>query len=207
VRRDEGIKISTQLRPGRQRLSRDEVKDHQRTRILGALETAMSANGYHDTSVADIIKAAGVSRQTFYELFSSKQDCFMAGWARRQQTVIEAVADTSASAAPMERFATLLHAYLTVMANNPALSRLYLLGVYAAGADAMVERLTMQRQFVAVVAHVLDARGDEDRFACRALVSAISTLVTNALVDDDPQALLALYEPLLDVARRLLTPR
>ena len=167
----------------------------------------MAANGYQDTSVADIIKAAGVSRQTFYELFSSKQDCFMAGWGRRQGTVIKAVIDTSASTAPMDRFSTLLQAYLAVMARDPSLSRLYLVGVYAAGAEAMVKRLEMQRQFVDVVARVLDARSDEDRFACQALVSAISTLVTNALVDDDPQAVLALHEPLLGVARRLLGPR
>ena len=107
----------------------------------------------------------------------------------------------------MDRFSALLQAYLAVMARDPALSRLYLVGVYAAGADAMVKRLEMQRQFVAVVARVLDARSDEDRFACQALVSAISTLVTNALVDDDPEAVLALHEPLLGVARRLLTPR
>ena len=207
LRRDKGIKISTQLRPGRHRLSRDEVKDHQRERIFGALETVMAANGYQETSVADIIKAAGVSRQTFYELFGSKQECFLAGWSRRQATVIEAIAEAPASTSPMDRFAALLHAYLGVMARNPALSRLYLVGVYAAGADAMVKRLEMQRQFVAVVSHVLDARCDEDRFACQALVSAVSTLVTNALVEDDPQAILALYEPLLDVARRLLTPR
>ena len=72
---------SKRLRPGRHQLSRDEVRSHQRERIFGALEAVMATQGYSSTSVADIIKSAGVSRQTFYELFTSKQDCFLASYA------------------------------------------------------------------------------------------------------------------------------
>jgi TetR/AcrR family transcriptional regulator len=164
----------------------------------------MPAKGYTDTSVADIIKGAGVSRQTFYQLFESKQDCFLAGWKRRQGAVIKAVVEVPSATSPMERFDNLLQAYLTVMARDPALSGLYLIGVYAAGREAVAKRLEMQRQFVDVVAGVLDARSEQDRFACQALVSAISTLVTNALLEDDSQAVLDLHEPLVVVARQLM---
>ena len=54
----------------------------------------MPAKGYADTSVADVIKGAGVSRQTFYELFTSKQDLFLASWARRQASVVSAIVET-----------------------------------------------------------------------------------------------------------------
>ncbi len=195
---------SKQLRPGRQGLSRDEVRTHQRERIYLALEAEMSAKGYTDTSVADIVKGAGVSRQTFYELFASKQDCFLASYARRQGSVVAAIFETVATDSPLERFAALLHTYLSVMAANPSMSRLYLIGVYAAGPEAVTIRLDLQQQFVEGVAAVFDARTDQNRFACRTLVAAISTLVTNALLDDDPQALANLHQPLVAVARQLM---
>jgi AcrR family transcriptional regulator len=195
---------SKRLRPGRQHLSRDEVRSHQRERIFEGLESAMGAKGYGDTSVADIIKIAAVSRQTFYELFTSKQDCFLASYGRRQGAVMEAIQEAPNEGPPIRRFGALLRNYLTVMSADPGLSRLYLVGVYTAGPEAMAKRLELQQQFVDGVATIFDARSDQDLFMCRALVAAISTMVTNALIDDDPQAVLDLYDPLVEMARRLV---
>lgn len=195
---------SKRLRPGRQHLSRDEVRSHQRERIFEGLESAMGAKGYGDTSVADIIKIAAVSRQTFYELFTSKQDCFLASYGRRQGAVMEAIQEAPNEGPPIRRFGELLRNYLTVMSADPGLSRLYLVGVYTAGPEAMAKRLELQQQFVDGVATIFDARSDQDLFMCRALVAAISTMVTNALIDDDPQAVLDLYDPLVEMARRLV---
>ncbi len=161
------MNVSKRLRPGRHQLSRDEVQTHQRQRIFLALETEMSAKGYADTGVADIIKSAGVSRQTFYELFCSKQDCFIASYGRRQGAVIGAIFATPATNSPMDRFATLLRTYLTVMARDPAISRLYLIGVYTAGPEAVAKRVEMQQQFVDRVAAVFDVRSDQERFSVR----------------------------------------
>ena len=38
----------------------------------------VAERGYPDTRVVDVIEVAGVSRKTFYELFTSKEDCFLA---------------------------------------------------------------------------------------------------------------------------------
>ena len=38
----------------------------------------VAERGYPETRVVDVIEVAGVSRKTFYELFSSKEDCFLA---------------------------------------------------------------------------------------------------------------------------------
>lgn len=194
----------TQLRPGRHRLSRDEVRTHQRERIFLALESVMSAKGYVDASVADVIGAAKVSRQTFYELFTSKQDCFLASYARRQGVLVDAIISTPDDEPPMDRFATLLRNYLAIMANDPGLSRLYLVGVYAAGEDAVAARLMMQQRFVDGVAAVFGAESTQRRFICQALVASISTMVTHALLEDDPQAVLDLYEPLMQMTALLM---
>ncbi len=70
-------------------------------------------------------------------------------------------------------------------------------------AGAIAARLALQQQFVDGVAAVFDAQSEQERFVCQVLVAAISTLVTNAL-EEDPRAVLDLYEPLNRVARQLM---
>lgn len=53
------------------------VVDH-RERLLLALTAALSESEYHDVTIADIVAHARTSKRTFYEHFTSKQDCFMA---------------------------------------------------------------------------------------------------------------------------------
>lgn len=194
------------LRPGRHQLSRDEVRAHQRKRIFTALEQVMSDKGYLDSSVADVIKVAGVSRQTFYQLFTSKQDCFVASYTRRQELLIAKVLDDVAAGTAMERFAVLLRAYLWSIAEDPGRSRIYLVGVYAAGPEAIAHRLALQQQFVDGVATVFDASSTQDRFNCWTVVAAVSAMVTNALLADDADAVLDLYDPVLAMAQRLMVP-
>jgi AcrR family transcriptional regulator len=39
---------------------------------------AVAAKGYAETTIADIVREAGVSRRTFYEHFSTKAECLVA---------------------------------------------------------------------------------------------------------------------------------
>ena len=172
--------------------------------MFKALATVMSEKGYIDTTVADIVKHARVSRPTFYEQFDSKQDCFMAGYARLQQHVIDGVLATPTTGTPMQRFDAMLTNYLTALASDPATSRLYLVEVSAAGPEAMGRRMQMQQRFVTGVASIFKARSKVDRFACQALVAAISQLVTNALVDGGADAVMALRKPLSTYAERAM---
>lgn len=49
-----------------------------RQRLLDGLASAIEANGYRTTTVADVVRAARTSRRTFYEHFDSKEACFVA---------------------------------------------------------------------------------------------------------------------------------
>lgn len=52
--------------------------DATRQLILDAALRLFSANGYHQTTVPEIVKAAGVGHGTFYEYFSSRRDVLIA---------------------------------------------------------------------------------------------------------------------------------
>ncbi|HEY4997252.1 MAG TPA: TetR/AcrR family transcriptional regulator [Solirubrobacteraceae bacterium] len=70
--------IYKRLPHGPHRLDRGEVIRHQRARIYGAMVEAVAESGYEHTSVKQVIGLAGVSRRSFYEQFSNKEECFLA---------------------------------------------------------------------------------------------------------------------------------
>ncbi|MGH3470047.1 MAG: TetR/AcrR family transcriptional regulator, partial [Thermocrispum sp.] len=114
----------SRLPHGRHGLTRDEVERSQRDRLLLAAADAMTEKGYARTVVEDIIKRAGVSRETFYRLFGSKLDCFMAAFERAGELLVNHIADSGSGVAaacePVERFAALFDAYLDGLASNQA---------------------------------------------------------------------------------------
>jgi len=62
---------------GRHGLPREVVAQSQRERLLAAVVRVTAAKGYQASSVADILKEAGVGRETFYKHFNDKEDCFV----------------------------------------------------------------------------------------------------------------------------------
>jgi AcrR family transcriptional regulator len=51
--------------------------ESQRERLLAGIAQAVAANGYRSTTITQIVKAASVSSRAFYELFESKEECFL----------------------------------------------------------------------------------------------------------------------------------
>jgi AcrR family transcriptional regulator len=62
---------------GRHGLPREVVTQSQRERLLAAVVRVTAVKGYQASSVADILKEAGVGRETFYKHFKDKEDCFV----------------------------------------------------------------------------------------------------------------------------------
>lgn len=209
------------LPSGRHRLGREQVVASQRVRMLTAMAEAMQENGYVGTPVAEIIRRAGVSRETFYQQFRSKQDCFIQALdaaADMLTALLETPgtdtgagtgADTGTGAGagvrePAAAFRALLHIYLHTLAERPALARLFLVEIYAVGPEAIDRRSAIQARFRDAVADIFDAHSPEQQFACEALVAAIAQLVGARLVADDLDGLRALEEPLAGLAGRML---
>jgi AcrR family transcriptional regulator len=64
------------LAPG-MRLPREVVAAHQRERLITAMLELTARNGYGETSVADVLARARVSRAAFYEHFTDREDCLL----------------------------------------------------------------------------------------------------------------------------------
>lgn len=185
------------LPKGRHGLSREQVQDAQRIRLAVALAEEMVESGYVGTPVAAVLKRAGISRQTFYELYPDKHACFLDALDLVGAVLLADLGDVLASAAPRTRASDAVAAYLDTIGRHRAFARLYLVEVHAAGAEAMGRRAALQDQVVDGLAALLGAARDADRFACRAYVAAVASLVTMPVVTGDGAALAALREPLL----------
>lgn len=69
---------SEQLRPSRRGRSREEVLQHQRARLFGAMIESVAEQGYLATTVTQLRARAGVSKRTIYDHFPSKEAYFLA---------------------------------------------------------------------------------------------------------------------------------
>ncbi|MEA2169284.1 MAG: hypothetical protein QOF76_2584 [Solirubrobacteraceae bacterium] len=72
--------VTDRLPKGPHQLTREQVQSSQRERILDAVLDVVGERGYVSTTVGDITTAAGISRTTFYEQFTSKQDAFLTAY-------------------------------------------------------------------------------------------------------------------------------
>ncbi len=183
--------------------SREEVTAAQRERIIAATAEAMAELGYAATPVAEILRRAGVSRETFYEQFESKQDCFVAAHEAALARLADAVSPVLGEhGPPIDRFDAMLGRYLDAVAANPALFRLFLIESYAAGPEVARRRAVALQQVVDVLHRLL--RPHLDRFACEALMAAVITMVTMRLAAGDVAAIRGLRRPLVELVSRSL---
>ena len=193
------------LPKGRHSLSRGEVEQSQRLRLAVATAEALADDGYANTPVAAILDRAGVSRQTFYQLYGNKLDCFLDTLDLVGAVLVDQLGGALAggTGTPVERAGAAIDRYLGTIADNLPFARLYIVEVHAAGPPALIRRAELQHRVVEALADLLGAHTAEDRFACEAFVAAVSALVTLPVVTGDVDAIRALRDPLVAQLRRI----
>ena len=110
----------------------------------------VSERGYPETRVVDVIGVAGVSRKTFYELFDSKEDCFLAAYDVLLGNLLSEATNSFESrhgAAWAEKAGSALQSLLEHLAAHPDEARFAIVEVLAAGPKALARRDAALRQF------------------------------------------------------------
>jgi AcrR family transcriptional regulator len=128
------------LPPGRHGLPREFVAHNQRERLIAGLAEAVAENGYAGTTIAHITRHAAVSRRTFYEHFTSKDECFIAAYdtvmSELQRRVDEAFQEEDEWP---QAVSAGISAMLEFLAAEPHLARLSMVEALVAG-PVVVER-------------------------------------------------------------------
>jgi AcrR family transcriptional regulator len=134
-------RLPHQLPPGRHGLSRDFVETNQRERMLDAVADVVSFQGYAAMSVEEIVSAAGVSRRTFYDHFSGKEDAFLQAFDQVVGELLRRVnAAYDASATFGEAAVACLREFLEFAAAEPRFADMCIVEVLAAGPAAIERR-------------------------------------------------------------------
>ncbi len=110
----------------------------QRQRMVRAAAMVVAEKGYEKLSIPAITGAAGVSNQTFYEHFNSKQEVFLEAIDLQGGRAVARIgAVVGANWAWPDAIITGLQELLSYLAENPLLARLPFIEVLAAGPAAM----------------------------------------------------------------------
>ena len=196
--------IPRRLPRGSHGLDRGLVAASQRTRILEAVGRAVAQKGYAAATIDDIVRGAGVSKKTFYEHFSDKEDCFLAAYEAAADELFARVRE--AQAAPgswLERTRAGISAYLRWLAAEPALARVFLIEVAAAGPRAAERREALRDRYTEQLAELQrDARDELPELPeppaeiFQAVVAAVDDLVVRRIREAGAEELTEL-EPIL----------
>jgi AcrR family transcriptional regulator/DNA-binding MarR family transcriptional regulator len=131
---------------------RERVIEIQRTRLLSALLEVSAERGAGNVAVAHVVERAGVSRRTFYELFTDREECFLAAFddafARASRRVLDAY---DAEARWAERIRGALVALLEFLDAERGAGQLLIVGSLGAGHRALERRQRGIAQIIAVI--------------------------------------------------------
>jgi AcrR family transcriptional regulator len=198
------VPIYTRLPRGPHPISAPGVARNQRIRIHGGMIEAVTTRGYPQTSVKLVIGLAGVSRRSFYEQFSGKEECFMATFDLIVHRMIQRLthAYRTTEGEESERMRAVLQAWGTELEQNPKALRLAIADVQTAGAAGLRRLQQTTAVCEGLLAHVLSGRcppageeSGEDGPATvpppvvRAIVGGLRRATQMRLLDDDTEDL------------------
>jgi len=199
---------SIKLTGGPHGIPRAVVHEVQRGRLLDALAEVISEEGYLDTTVHKILKRAGISRRTFYEIFTDKEDCFLVAYQEAADHVLVLVQRACRLGGdPEMRIENSLRAMLEFAEREPHVARMCIVEVMAAGETARERRAKTMERLTSLVADALDERCDsraEALLRARVLTGGVHEMVYDALARGQVEGISDLAE---EVVGSHLTPR
>jgi AcrR family transcriptional regulator len=130
----------TTLPRGRHKISRKEVRDSQRGRIVWAMLECVAEAGYPGTTVADVVSRARVSRNAFYEFFRDKQSCYIEACDEAGTEILDELYALEAEPTWVDALRKGMGIYLRRWQARPGHAVAYLVELPAAGRPALEQR-------------------------------------------------------------------
>jgi AcrR family transcriptional regulator len=181
-------------------LGRERVTEIQRARLLAAMIDVCAEHGVADVTVAHVVERAGVSRRTFYEIYSDREECFLEafdeGIARASRYVFDGYDET---ARWIDRMRDLLTALLMFMDAERATGRLLIVESLAAGDSALSRRRAAIERMIAFVDGAnaeLKADRQTPSLTAEGVVGGVLSILHSRLLADTPGPFLELAGPL-----------
>jgi AcrR family transcriptional regulator len=187
--------------------------DPFRRRLLDGLAASIDERGYRDTTVAHIVRHARTSKRTFYDQFSTKEECFAELLMANTDEIVARVRDAVDPDAPWrDQVRQAVVAYVATIEARTAITLSWIRELPALGEGA---RPMLRRGFGRLVAMIVDLSSNRSfreagipaisRAAAVILVGGLRELTAQTMEDGDPVT--DIIEPAVAVATAILGPK
>jgi AcrR family transcriptional regulator len=192
-------------------LKDSETATSHRQRLLEGMAHAAAAKGYAETTIADIVREAGVSRRTFYEHFATKADCLIALYGAASHNALKVLRDAIDPQRDWhDQVEKAMAAYFGCLSQNPLLMRTLFIEILGLGADGLATRRRVNDELVDFMLKVINGNDNgspSKRNAplssemAMAVVGGINELILHAIENDNVHQLHQLTVPAVKLVR------
>jgi AcrR family transcriptional regulator len=189
------------LPAGHHGLEREEIQRSQRARLQAAMVSSVAEHGYPKTTIRGLAALAGVSPNAFYELYESKEACFLATHDAIAQVALEQVAKAHEAAGGdlRERLRAAFGAFIEIVLSEPQASYLAIVETHSVGAKALEHQQQALEQHERMMRHSFNLAPHGEHVSdttIKAIVCGTRNIVYHHLSAGHPQRLRRLAAPI-----------
>jgi AcrR family transcriptional regulator len=181
----------------------EQVAEIQRARLLAAMVDVVAERGAANVTVARVVARSGVSRRTFYELFSDREDCLLATFDEAIQRIASRVAPVYEQHRTWrDRIRAALQELLSFLDDDPFTGGLVIVQAFGAGHLALERR---QRVLGQVIAAVDEGRAESKTgsepppLTAEGVVGAVLSIVHSRMLEEQHPPLVELTGGLMSM--------
>ena len=135
------------------------AQPEHRRRLIHAMGGCAADRGYAATTIADIVREAGVSKRTFYEHFSSKEACFLALYRAVSAAALRTLSESVDPKRPwQDQLDSALRAYFAHLSAGPTLLRTLFVEVQHLGDEGAAARREVMQQLADFLLQTVNGR-------------------------------------------------
>lgn len=145
------------------------------------MAAAIVENGYADTTIADIVRHARVSKRTFYEYFPDKQSCLLACYTDNHARVITAIKSRAPSPENLtwdKRLLQGLRDFLNAGESQLTLMSTLMVEIMAAGREGLRVRREVFQRFTDLLLDIAEC----ERQRCGTPVQFLTPPMASAVI-------------------------
>ncbi len=183
-------------------LKQDQVSGIQRARLLVAMVQVAAERGAANVTVAQVVEHAGVSRRTFYELFSDCDECLLTALDDGLDRIAKRVVPIYRQPGRWRnRVRAALIELLSTLDEDPATGSLVIIETLGAGRPALEYR---RRVLAEAIAAVEEGSGESNthspsRLTAEGIVGAVLSVLHGRLLEEGREPLIELVNPLMSM--------
>jgi AcrR family transcriptional regulator len=169
------------------------VADIQRARIVAAMVEVAAERGFGGATVARVVARSAVSRRTFYEFFSDREECFLAAFDDALARIARVLAPAYEQPSKWhEQIRAGLTTLLQFLDDEPLMGRLVVVEALGAGPKALERRRHVLAQIITAVdeGRREAKRGDDPpSLTAEGIVGAVFSVVHGRMTACPPPAM------------------